>query len=548
MSQIVQPVLTPRQQQILQLLQAGKVNKEVARELDIGLGTVKQHIVAIFKKLKVKNRTAAVSRHLDLVTPNQVSATQIKTDVVLSRRPCVVLSLALAKSAQPSLMSAFYGQLAAAAAAHDAIFLTRQGNASEMIFGIQGVTEYDVAVAIQTANQVTQSLMQMQPGCEQQMRGCLSAGLALASMHRFGGWTGEVIASAAIASARKLLESTPEGMFTCDQATLDLCSAFGVVGFADMQAGVRFARLASMKWYGVRRSYPLVGRKTELDRLRKALAQSLTVKTLVLIEGEMGMGKTRLCQELLQICQQEQVNVRHFCGLPNMMGAGVCDVGQGAVGDVDTVVAALDGRSPGAAQLVLLDDFQLLGHEQQLELMRLASSPSANSQLVVFVGRKGLSQLAKADTPCIFLRRLATREVQRLVRDALVMPRGAERTKMASNILNTALGVPLFAVEMAQYPNETDISLALRVAIFSRIDKLHLDSALLTFMARQPSEVALADIVAGLNDDANTVQRQVERAVASGVLVRSSTGGLSFTHPMIRRAIDDVSLEQQASA
>ncbi|CAG0983112.1 partial Putative HTH-type transcriptional regulator YhjB, partial [Rhodocyclaceae bacterium] len=50
------PVLTGRQRQILELLRAGKVNKEIANELGIGLGTVKQHVVAIFKKLKVRNR------------------------------------------------------------------------------------------------------------------------------------------------------------------------------------------------------------------------------------------------------------------------------------------------------------------------------------------------------------------------------------------------------------------------------------------------------------------------------------------------------------
>ncbi len=550
-----QPELTPRQQQILQLLQAGKVNKEVARELDIGLGTVKQHIVAIFKKLKVKNRTAAVSRHFDLsqlaATPavqTQASPSRIHASALLTRRPCVVLSMSIGKAASPDLVATFYATLASAAATHEAIFLTRQGSAGEVIFGVERVTEYDVALAIQTAYRVTQSLNRMQPGCLSQVRGCLSAGLALASMHRFGGWTGEAIASAAIASARELLESTPNGVFTCDQATNDLCSAFGVAGYAEMLEGVGFDRLATMQWHGMRRIFPLVGRNAELARLRSAVQSSLSASTLQLIEGEMGMGKTRLCQELLQLCQNNKMSVRQFRGLPSVMGSGVCDLGQGVTGDVAIVTELLLDTSPQCAHVVILDDFQHIGHEQQLALMALAIAPSIRHRLIVFAGRKGLSRLAPKDTPCIFLHRLALRDMKQLVRDALDMPRGAQRTQIVDGIMNTALGVPLFAVEMAKYPNATDLSLSLRVAVFSRIDKLHLDYSLLAFIARQPAGVTLASVAEGLQDDISALERQVERALTSGVLVRGVDDTLVFTHPMIRCAIDNLNMEQQLAA
>ncbi len=548
MSLDLQPELTPRQQQILQLLQAGKVNKEVARELDIGLGTVKQHIVAIFKKLKVKNRTAAVSRHLDMAPPSVAASSQMQAGVLLTRRPCVVLSMALSTSVGQELLAAFYGVMASAAASQEAIFLTRQGNAGEIIFGVQRVTEYDVAVAIQTAHRVAQSLIQIQPWCAQHVKGCLSAGLALASMHRFGGWTGEAIASAAIASARELLESTRDGFFTCDQATLDLCSAFGVAGFAGMREGVRFEQLAILQWHGVRRSFPLVGRKTEVARLRDALQTSFASKTLILIEGEMGMGKTRLCQELLQACQDQRVLVRHFRGLPQIMNAGICDVGRGTNGGIESVIEALQDESSGSAHVILLDDFHLLAQELQLALMQLATQPSPHTRLIVFSGRKGLSQMAKKDTPCILLRRLALRDSQRLVSETLAIPRGKQRTKIANIILDTASGVPLFAVEMAQNPNESDLSLSLRVAISARIDKLHLDFTLLAFVARQPAEVSFSEIVAGLHEDTGTLQKQVERAIASGVLARSSAEKLTFTHPMIRHAINNLTLEQPIAA
>jgi DNA-binding NarL/FixJ family response regulator len=52
--------LTPRQAEVLALMSAGKSNKEIARELGMSTGTVKVHVTAILKALKVRNRTAAV--------------------------------------------------------------------------------------------------------------------------------------------------------------------------------------------------------------------------------------------------------------------------------------------------------------------------------------------------------------------------------------------------------------------------------------------------------------------------------------------------------
>ncbi|MBF0137427.1 MAG: AAA family ATPase [Magnetococcales bacterium] len=51
--------LTGRQSQILRLVQLGRSNKEVARELNITEGTVKQHLLEVYRRLKVTNRTMA---------------------------------------------------------------------------------------------------------------------------------------------------------------------------------------------------------------------------------------------------------------------------------------------------------------------------------------------------------------------------------------------------------------------------------------------------------------------------------------------------------
>jgi DNA-binding NarL/FixJ family response regulator len=61
--------LSGRQSDVLRLLAAGMSNKQICRELDIGEGTVKVHIAAIFRTLEVGNRTEAANaaRRLGLI-------------------------------------------------------------------------------------------------------------------------------------------------------------------------------------------------------------------------------------------------------------------------------------------------------------------------------------------------------------------------------------------------------------------------------------------------------------------------------------------------
>lgn len=54
------PKLTPREVEILQLMSAGKSNREIASELFVSEGTIKTHVNHIFDKLGVQDRTQAV--------------------------------------------------------------------------------------------------------------------------------------------------------------------------------------------------------------------------------------------------------------------------------------------------------------------------------------------------------------------------------------------------------------------------------------------------------------------------------------------------------
>jgi DNA-binding NarL/FixJ family response regulator len=62
--------LTPRQRDVLELLVKGQSNKEIARSLDLGEGTVKIHLAALFRNLAVRNRATAAVAGAQLLASN----------------------------------------------------------------------------------------------------------------------------------------------------------------------------------------------------------------------------------------------------------------------------------------------------------------------------------------------------------------------------------------------------------------------------------------------------------------------------------------------
>jgi two-component system response regulator DesR len=56
------PGLTPREQEVLELVATGATNREIAAELHLSPHTVKEHASALYKKLEARNRADAVLR------------------------------------------------------------------------------------------------------------------------------------------------------------------------------------------------------------------------------------------------------------------------------------------------------------------------------------------------------------------------------------------------------------------------------------------------------------------------------------------------------
>ncbi|MBK6832577.1 MAG: response regulator transcription factor [Flavobacteriales bacterium] len=60
---IVEEHLGDREAEVLKLLAEGLLYKEIAAQLGISIGTVKNHVFRVYTKLQVQNRTEATNRY-----------------------------------------------------------------------------------------------------------------------------------------------------------------------------------------------------------------------------------------------------------------------------------------------------------------------------------------------------------------------------------------------------------------------------------------------------------------------------------------------------
>jgi DNA-binding NarL/FixJ family response regulator len=57
----ISPQITPRQHDVLIRIMAGMSNKEIARNLDLSVSTIKIHVAGLYRKLGVNSRTGAAA-------------------------------------------------------------------------------------------------------------------------------------------------------------------------------------------------------------------------------------------------------------------------------------------------------------------------------------------------------------------------------------------------------------------------------------------------------------------------------------------------------
>ena len=64
--EIIKNPLSEREFEIMKLVSTGKLNKEIADDLDVHTTTVKKHLQNIYPKLRVQNRTEASIKFMEI--------------------------------------------------------------------------------------------------------------------------------------------------------------------------------------------------------------------------------------------------------------------------------------------------------------------------------------------------------------------------------------------------------------------------------------------------------------------------------------------------
>ncbi|WP_348771460.1 LuxR C-terminal-related transcriptional regulator [Azospirillum sp. SYSU D00513] len=537
---------TRRQLEILALLKAGKANKEIAYQLGIGIGTVKQHVVALFKKLNVTNRAMAVSRGFGLATDGGAlsgDALSAPLDVSIELRPVVVLSLETDSPGSAGLPDhALQGAVSAAVAGLDAVLVVPPDGGLDVIFGLHCVGEDDVLKAVAVARAVAKDGLRLRAG--------LSAGFVIGSMHRHGGWTGESVAGRVIGEARGLrrgaaLDRVSVGerarwLIECAERDHDAPLLGGRGSEFDLNGRPRDRRRRPGK------PPRLIGRQDALAGLDAGLIGLAAGSGGVLaIRGEVGMGKTNLCLNLEALCDERAIRcIHHRCddaawSLADTVNASMRR--RRTEGDLSASLTVAARRQP---LCLIVDDADQAGEGDAALLRRLMAAAPRMPLLLAVSGRP--SRLAPLTEGCastaVQLGRLTPDAIAKLVLTELGRTQPSERVQ---TIVELATGVPLFALELARHAGRAgaeaaELPLSCAALVLARVDRTRVDRAMLRLVA-QKGEAILAELAGQWPGTPDDLQVQIRRAVRLGVLALSADEGrVTFSHPMIGTVLRQV--------
>lgn len=523
--------LTSRQQQILDLMQQGKVNKDIASELNISLGTVKQHLVAVFKKLNVQNRTMAVARLAEFKDQSGFDAV-FAQETLIARRPAIILSLKVANELPLAALKLFHTCMAEMAFDSQALFISRERGDGDLIFGVKRSSSQDIRMAIKVAegvfqvmqNFVTQHLQGVAPDLV--LTGALVAGLIDVSQNRFGGWSGETVGSHLLTLAHKLRDPAATGYLVFDTSVILVMQAFDLTIPSNAAGQLLFSELPCLNRWDAPNDQPLIGRDVEYQYLLDLLAEHYSV---LLLEGENGMGKSRLCREAAHLARQEGRALFYIHLLPS----GFFDSQQ--YQHLDGLDQVITDVKKVNKSLLILDDAHHLTQNNKTLLVDFLNNLSAGTQVIV-CGRQPQNYAIKETLHPIYkrlhLNRLGEEALVDLIQQQLFNPASPEVT----NILEQARGIPLFAKELLKSTDNEFISLALIITIASRIDKFKVDWKLLYCIASHNQPVSLENLSELMQDDLVYITTALEHADTLGVLTYQS-GLAEFRHPLVKKTI-----------
>lgn len=317
--------LSGRQRQILDLLTQGKANKEIAYELGIGIGTVKQHLVALYKKMGVTNRAMAVSKGMGGHNIGGARMAAGQEDPYLERRSAVVLSLLIGASSETLSeqdQTIVRRVLSQNAMDFDALFLSSPGARGDVVFGLERTRRHDCLRAVRLAISVAEELRKLM-GEALELRGGLACGLVLKGIGSDGSWTGEVIATDVISEARESVNASSSGALRLSASALSATMALGVQ--VDEMGSHTLPLSSSFRW-----SYryenmagDLFGRAEALSEIATFQSKCREQPSTLCIESEAGMGRSALVHGYDEDCASRGIPVHFYKALlPNSGPSG----------------------------------------------------------------------------------------------------------------------------------------------------------------------------------------------------------------------------------
>lgn len=533
--------------EVLALLRAGKGNKDIAKALGIGLGTVKQHVVALYRRLNVSSRAAAIAQTTPSAERTTGAAITAADDGLLELRPTSVLSVAVVAGTEADFKDswpAFQQCVVKAIANHDCTMVSRPGSGIDLILGLHRAGRRDCFRAVEIAHQIRDTLRESERanGRVTTIRAGLSSGFLVASMARHGGWTGEKVAGRSIARARELRETAEADTILTDVTSRELLgSDLGIAELDETDGNLidlaaRPAKRAPLAAPDSR--HKLVGREPEMAVLNDALMRAKAgAGSVIAVLGEAGIGKTALCQAFgAQAAMDASASwVECRCGDGLFAALSGLERGQGRpprfVGADDALAGVTRYAAKGAA-LLFVDDIEQACGTQREFLADLADLASGMPLLVILAGQR-------TDMACIHLplKPLSDAHMRALLDDPSL--RGLMEPQK-EHALRLAAGIPFYALQLARAAIAAGPGrmpphppLALICAMASKIDMDAIDRSFIHLIAGA-ADRRQDKLAAAWQGQAEEFDLAVDAAINAKIIVRSAKDGtLSFTHPLL---------------
>lgn len=531
--------LTPKQKEVLTLLQAGKTNKDIASALGIRAGTVKQHLVTIFRKLGVKNRTHAALQPAnfpvetvdfrDLALTNDIITTHTINTIHLERRPCVTLIMTISEDTDDDTLQHLQQHLERCIKPYHAVVIGRKTHQREVIFGLDKTEPLQAVYALDTALRIAQAWQIKFPKHPNALCAHLCHTLIIASMDETDQWTEEMLMSVDLGKARQAIQQVAQGKLNVSANIRQQLLTQGILltpyqnmaDFDEWQLDIATSCASHLSSQAHTHA---------LTQLQKSLDNRYEHNAIALLIAHEGLGKSQVLLNLYQqINQQKPHTAYYFRFLPEGITDWLTD--KVSAGGTEKLLTELNNQS--SIKTLLLDDVHLL-------------SEQARNSLLYFIEQSGYQAVFTSTHPLSF-------KTLRNIEQISLHPLSVSEMRQASAVFNyqtqsqlsladqesaitLAQGNPALLQALLTTP-KGQVPLSVILSIMSRIDALGIQRSMLRHLLlskTQPSQ-----------SSANTaLKHTLALALRTGILEEKESNHVVFHSPLVERILKTLLLVQ----